>query len=384
MVISWRSPRAALAGLGLSLLLACGGPAAPTSQSSQPSPDRSAGGEREGDAEATARDGHGASTTDVENGPRLGAQAMLWKLSTATATVYLLGSIHVGTPDFYPLPPAMESAFAQADVVAFEVDLSPDAQAAAASALMREGTYPRGHQVWSEITPETARLLRAQLQQLEQPAEAVEHMRPWLLAVTFTMAAYLQAGLQPALGVDQHLFARAQLEGKRIVAIETPEAQLKALGGHPAEVQDLMLREALENLDELGEGIDRLTRLWLSGDADALADEIHGSMKRPEYADLYRALVLDRNVVMAKAVRGYLKQGGTTLVVVGSGHLVGEGSVVSLLSAEYRVEQLPSGRAEAVPDMDEDGDDEDGDEGPDVADAELDDPQDPEADAVLE
>src|SRR3989442_1652112 len=37
---------------------------------------------------------------------------LLWKVASPTATVYLLGSVHVATPEFYPLPDAMESAFA--------------------------------------------------------------------------------------------------------------------------------------------------------------------------------------------------------------------------------------------------------------------------------
>lgn len=49
-------------------------------------------------------------------------QPFMWKLQHHAATVYLVGSIHALTPDFYPLPKAYEDAFAEADRIAVELD----------------------------------------------------------------------------------------------------------------------------------------------------------------------------------------------------------------------------------------------------------------------
>lgn len=277
---------------------------------------------------------------------------MLWRLSEGDATVYLLGSIHVATPDFYPLAPSIESAFAEAGALAFEIDLSPSAQADAVQQVQALGMYPQGETIWAALSPQTAGLLRQRAAEVGLPLQVAERMRPWMVAVALTMATYAEAGLQTELGIDQHLYGRAQQAGKKLHAIETPRAQLEALGGHPRAVQELMLREALEGLDDAGDGIDLLAELWLSGDAQGLGEEIHRSIARPEYTDLYRALFTDRNAVMAEAVRGYLRAGGTTLVVVGSGHLVGRGSVVELLEATHPVVQLRGGRGVAAEDED--------------------------------
>src|SRR5258708_34859742 len=47
-------------------------------------------------------------------------QPTLWKLSSADSVVYLLGSIHLGLPEMYPLPQAIEAAFAASSVLLVE------------------------------------------------------------------------------------------------------------------------------------------------------------------------------------------------------------------------------------------------------------------------
>ena len=39
---------------------------------------------------------------------------LMWKAASPTATVYLVGSIHLGDSSMYPLPKEVESAFAAA------------------------------------------------------------------------------------------------------------------------------------------------------------------------------------------------------------------------------------------------------------------------------
>ena len=38
-------------------------------------------------------------------------KAIFWKVTSPTSTVYLLGSIHLGSKDMYPLPKEIEDAF---------------------------------------------------------------------------------------------------------------------------------------------------------------------------------------------------------------------------------------------------------------------------------
>ena len=52
------------------------------------------------------------------------SKATLWKVKGDHNTMYLLGSIHVLSKHAYPLKPALERAFDDANQVVFEIDLT--------------------------------------------------------------------------------------------------------------------------------------------------------------------------------------------------------------------------------------------------------------------
>ena len=70
---------------------------------------------------------------------------------------------------------------------------------------------------------------------------------------------------------------------------------------------------------------------WLAGNADLLSETLMAGMKQPEYAELHRPMFLERTVRMADKIEAYLMGTKKHFVVVGSGHLIGEGGIVDLL-----------------------------------------------------
>ncbi len=53
----------------------------------------------------------------------LEARSLLCKVSHNKATVYILGSIHLVKPEFYPLDGAIEKVYRKSDVLVVEVDV---------------------------------------------------------------------------------------------------------------------------------------------------------------------------------------------------------------------------------------------------------------------
>ena len=51
-------------------------------------------------------------------------KGFLWKVESAGATIYLMGSLHFATADFYPLRPVIEEAFDESDTLVVEVDVA--------------------------------------------------------------------------------------------------------------------------------------------------------------------------------------------------------------------------------------------------------------------
>src|SRR5688572_987104 len=60
-----------------------------------------------------------ASPAPAQTSPNRG---LIWKIERAGQTGWLVGSLHLLTADAYPLPPALDAAFASADVLVEEAD----------------------------------------------------------------------------------------------------------------------------------------------------------------------------------------------------------------------------------------------------------------------
>ena len=101
------------------------------------------------------------------------------------------------------------------------------------------------------------------------PPDHVHALKPHLLAMTLTMLEVQRLGYEPALGLDLHFAQRAKREGKPIVELESMAQQMDLFEALPAEVQEDMLRAALEALDDgsLQTELERLVSAWRSGDA---------------------------------------------------------------------------------------------------------------------
>src|SRR5713226_3981730 len=48
----------------------------------------------------------------------------LWKISGKQNTIYLVGSVHMLTKDYYPLSPALDTAFKDSNLLVEEADLA--------------------------------------------------------------------------------------------------------------------------------------------------------------------------------------------------------------------------------------------------------------------
>lgn len=261
----------------------------------------------------------------------------MWRTSSATSVVHLLGSIHVGSPDMYPLDDRIEEAFQQSETLVLEIDLDEEAQAEAALAFVQMALLPKGESLDALLDEETRDLLHQRLDELGIPYKNVEMFRPWFVGLTIGMKETEAQGYTGEYGIDQHF--RNQAVGKKeILELESVQEQaaLFASLSQDAEVDDL-------RMTLLGEGEqDMLTELkdeWLLGKTTRIESEVEQTRK--DYPEAYEALYANRNRNMTKKVEGYLKTTKSYFVVAGAAHMVGEEGIVTLLrNRGYTVEQL--------------------------------------------
>jgi uncharacterized protein YbaP (TraB family) len=271
-------------------------------------------------------------------GPAAPSRPFLWTVRSPTATVHLLGSIHLATPDIYPLDPRIEAAFQAAGTLVLELPLDPATQVQAAARLAEAGTYPPGDTIDLHLDRALLEALQQRLRQSGVAFSTVRSQRPWFVALMLSLGEMQRLGFRPELGVDLHLAARAQGQ-KRIRGLETVDEQVAIFAGMSDALQAQMLRDSLERLDEIGELLQRARALWRAGDAEGMYEVLMAPM-RGEFPGIYQRLVTARNRRMAAAIEGYLRGDGVTFVVVGSGHLGGPEGILPLLRAKgYRPTQ---------------------------------------------
>ena len=267
---------------------------------------------------------------------------LLYRVSDGQGcTVYLLGTIHMGRPDFYPLGTAAEAAYQAAEVLAVEADLLSQSAADAArysAALM----YGPGDECRRHLAPETYQL---GLQRLGRSEGLLNRMRPAAWYSLAETAVFAELGCSQEWGVDSVLLHRAHDEGKPVEELEGGDAQIGILLSIPDEVMDGEICRLLSDPDQARADMENALRAWQAGDADALLAAALPSSDTPAYRLYTEAVYARRNALFAQRVTEYLAKGRTALVAVGAAHLLGQdGLAQRLADAGYRVERLPNGQ----------------------------------------
>jgi uncharacterized protein len=268
------------------------------------------------------------------------AKMFMWKVTGKSGgTAYLVGSMHLALPGIYPLPKPMEDAFAQADTLAVEVDITKMDQAAMLKKITESGMYAADDSLKKHISPDTEKMLAAFCKDLGLPETGFERMKPWVLFMTIEVLACQKQGLDPANGIDIHFLNAAGK--KKVQELESADFQINLLASFPDDVQEKELAEALRQNAKMPEIMKKLEAAWASGDEKSMQEVMQGDSKDdPALKDVEKKLIDDRNGPMAEKIVDDLKGGHITYVVVGAGHLVGDHGVVQLLRGQgYTVTQ---------------------------------------------
>jgi hypothetical protein len=267
----------------------------------------------------------------------------LWKVTGPKGVVYLLGTIHVGKADFYPLPSIIEDNFKKADTLVEEIDLSePSETARIQRRLIEDGTYPNGDAMIKHLSEVTRSHLATYVKKGGLPEPAIAHLRPWLVSMLLMQLELKRMGFDPSNGLDRHFLEEAQQLNKPIGALENASSQLELFGSLSEELQDRMLLSSLVDMEKLPDVLDLLTRAWQSGDAAGMQEVITSSARDyPQLQPLMTKMFDDRNTAMTAKIARFLQTPKSYFVAVGAGHLVGDQGIPSQLRRKnFRVEQL--------------------------------------------
>ncbi|UCC55073.1 MAG: TraB/GumN family protein [Gammaproteobacteria bacterium] len=250
---------------------------------------------------------------------------LLWEISRPGAeSSYLFGTIHSEDPGVLALSASVRQSFSGARRVVLEVMMDMDSMAYASTAMLMMDGRKLSELLGSMLFRRTAALMEA-----HGVSEVVlEHMKPWAVAINLAMPA-------PETGVvlDYSLYQQAMADGKPVYGLETIQEQLGIFDGMKIEDQVALLKDTVENHDQIAVMHRTLLDAWKRQDLREMMAINEASLQTgdPQLSHMFQQeLLIDRNLRMLERMQEHL-EAGRAFVAVGALHLPGEQGLLSLL-----------------------------------------------------
>jgi hypothetical protein len=267
-------------------------------------------------------------------------KSFIWEITSATTSVYLLGSVHIARPDIYPLDSVIEDAFASAKYLVVEVNVHNVDTQNVNNILLEHGVYPEGEGLRENVSPSLYDALEEQFERFGIDIANLDAYRPWVVSMTLEQLILQSLGYLLENGIDYYFLDKAA-HTKKILELETAEYQLALLYYLP---DDVMIEALQYDIDfaTTPEDMEELFQAWEDGDVTRMESILfEGLTEEPGLAPYYEKLFDERNFNMAAKIEEYLADNETYFIVVGAGHLVGENGLLNLLGEKgYAIEQL--------------------------------------------
>ncbi|MBI3772039.1 MAG: TraB/GumN family protein [Gammaproteobacteria bacterium] len=267
-------------------------------------------------------------------------RTLFWRLDRGQTRFYLLGSIHFGRAEMYPLPAPIMQAFAAADALVVEINMTAIDPFQVAQLFAVSGMYPPGESLRQHLDEVSWQRLVKAMAKLGAPEQLVTMQKPWLAALTLESLSIKQAGYNEELGVDLYFLNQAAGK-KKIIELESAAKQAELLAGLSETAQLAMLRDSLRVMDDSKEYYQRMLSAWSQGNGAALEDLMDESFGvTAGEKEIETVLMTARNKGMTEGLERLAKQGGTYFVVLGAGHFVGHDGIVEQLKQKgFAVQQ---------------------------------------------
>ena len=256
----------------------------------------------------------------------------LWELHGKHNTVYLLGSIHVLRPTDYPLAPAVLAAYSDAKSIIMEVNLQEIDAQQLQTELLASARLPEGKTLPSIMGAQRYQRATALARELGVELSIFDAIAPWFVAEAISQMQLQQLGFTPKSGVEMFFLDHARSDSKSVSGLETVRDQIALFDALPFETQADYLIASLEEAHDLPKEVDDMVHAWARGDTVWFADQLKSEFGRDP--KLYQSVLVARNRKWIPKIEALLNDNKNYLVIVGTGHLVGEGSVIELLKKD--------------------------------------------------
>lgn len=261
--------------------------------------------------------------------------------------IYLFGSIHAADDRAYPMQDKIVEAFNGSEYLAVELDIvALQRDFGLQMELVKMLLCENGKTLKDYLSPEGYETIIKYMKDNNIYNEAYEMYKPGMIYSLITNVTIDKSNLDSNKGIDMYFLKKAKRSKKKILEVESAEAQYQLLATMPDEVYELMILSYINQEEQEISSLKEMYEAWLTGDIEKILasseeidlDEVREEEqiefdKIMELLNTFNESLLDnRNDDMTTIVDNYFKEGKNVFVVVGAAHVVGDTGLVKGLS----------------------------------------------------
>ncbi len=258
----------------------------------------------------------------------LAAEPLLFKAQKASQTLYLFGTVHVGSKSQQAISQQVEMAIKQSDALVLEAKLGGNID------------FPNLVElpVKDVLTNDELAQLNEIASQNKLNIDMLKALPSWQAALVLQQHVFAALDFHAEFGVEHQLSNWAQLHALPVKGLESLQFQIDLLADQPQGGKQMLL-QSIEEWPYTENNIQCLIKSWSHGDIANLEAMLQIDSDND---DFYQRFLIDRNQKWVRSlVTSSEYQNGTFFIAVGALHLVGKESVVALLKQEgFSIEQI--------------------------------------------
>ncbi|OTA18426.1 polysaccharide biosynthesis protein GumN [Xenorhabdus vietnamensis] len=231
--------------------------------------------------------------------------------------LHIVGSIHMGTKNMYPLSEILLEQLGQVDALIVEADITQ------ADVPFKE-TFPEQIELSQRLSPEHFGCLQRYCREIQHPVTQLNPLPSWQVALILQAAQAQYLGLRPQYGIDCQLLNSAKIINKPIIELEGTDAQINLLINLPNGGLSL-LEDTIIHWHTNAHALQTMISWWMN-----YKPEKQNQILPMTFCDeIYQTLMTERNRQWSEQLHNL--PAGKYLVAVGALHLHGEYNLGQML-----------------------------------------------------
>lgn len=240
--------------------------------------------------------------------------------------LHLVGSIHMGTRNMYPLPEPLLNQLRLADALIVEADI-----VAAPSSLIQDEERPP---IAVRFAPELIAELEKRCTENDVMLTTLDNLPAWQIALILQSRQAQRLGLRPEYGIDYQLLQAAKSLGKPVIELEGTQTQLELLTQLPDDGLAL-LSDSLAHWHTNARLLQTMISWWVEGPPRG---DLQAALLPSTFSNsLNDTLIKQRNLQWKQQLSRL--SSGRYLVAVGALHLYGEDNLPAMFGRGQTVRQ---------------------------------------------